>query len=114
MFINQDTFNNFNLYIYCYANNSNYKFIIPLCNASIKKPNDQYFNVDNINECTVEFYTPIKVIEKYTDNSEKSFIKSVQLKIDLERENDLFDRLNKSLNILKSYCPKNLYNNEIF
>lgn len=92
---------------------ANYKVKVPLCKATIRQPFRSYGN-NMSNQCTIQFSTPIKIIEEYNTYSGMRYTNSIQLKVDLEREENLFNRLKKSLNNLKSYCPQNAGAKEIY
>ncbi|MDI9312966.1 MAG: DnaJ domain-containing protein [Limnohabitans sp.] len=91
----------------------NYKVKVPLCKASIRQPFRSYGN-NMSNQCTIQFSTPIKIIEEYNTYSGMKYTNSIQLKVDLEREENLFDRLKKSLSNIKSYCPQNTSSKETY
>ncbi len=81
------------------------RVIVPLCKVWVTQPFRSYGN-NMPNECTIEFRSALKIIEDYNSYSGTQYINSIQLKVEMERESDLFTRLKKAVNVLKEYCPE--------
>lgn len=94
------SFNNFNLLIQYYIGEGEHKTLqqvtVPICNANLYG-NSTFGGESHFTNCG--FYSPHKnIINSY------GYISDFAFNIDFDREQDLFERIKKAFENLKSYC----------
>lgn len=76
---------------------------IPLCKVYFSRPQKNYGSYDP-NPPTVRFSSPVKVIVNDNKYSGVTYSNSKEFRIDLDREKDLYNRLQKAFITYREYC----------
>ncbi|RZK05200.1 MAG: hypothetical protein EOO46_16015 [Flavobacterium sp.] len=92
-----------------------YTVTVPICECSFYRPsNNRGVGAMTYGGGNFGFSSSRKSITKTEQGRSTEYASSFDISIDFDRENDLFNRLQKAFNTLKTYCPTQVRPKEAF
>jgi hypothetical protein len=83
-----------------------YTVTIPVCDCSTYRPsNNRGYGAMTYGGGNFGFSSSKKNITQTEQGQSTRYLSSFDISVDFDRENDLFSRMQKAFNNLKTYCP---------